>query len=254
VYLGFMLPPTLLESGLIGGLLGRAGPYANSLTMLLTAAVYFTVAQLLSSKFLTDTFCISFPRWIDNIGGFVFGFIGGYMLTNIILFALAASPLKSDSLTSKFIPANKGHTIISVCEFVSSFSLQYGDKNIQKAADKIFCPPVLVNNQKPKPKDVNPSDSNQIAPVVQPVQMIETTQYAASQPEPNQIPEPNQPQITQYAQAEGNQPPIMLQEPNQPDKQEPNLAPEPNSSLNMNKSKLRGLQMPQGAEKRFIRK
>ena len=152
VYLGLMLTPTILEIESAGEMLKKVGPYANVLVMTLTAVIYLVIAQFISSNFLTKTYCISFHKWVDNIGGMVLGFTAGLIIINFIFFVLAASPLKSIPKVSKFIPNNTGDTVIHSCKFVSELSLQYGDKNIAKAIEIINQPPVFSDSNSCDPK------------------------------------------------------------------------------------------------------
>ncbi|HBG26206.1 MAG: hypothetical protein A2Y10_09625 [Planctomycetes bacterium GWF2_41_51] len=161
-YLGLMLTPTILALKSAGGIMVQLGPWANSLTMIIITALYLTISQLLSKFYLTNTYCVSFPRWVDNFGGVVLGFLGGYILANIMLFALANTPLKSNSIASKFIPANEGQTLVSTCSYISSFSLQCTELNITKAAQKIkYLPMVAKPVEKKTPIK---QDSNQPIP------------------------------------------------------------------------------------------
>jgi len=141
-YLGLMITPAVFDWKPIGGLLAILGPYAKVLLMFIVTALYLVVSQLLSTFYLTTTYCVSFPKLFDDFGGMLLGFFGGYVIASIVLFLLAASPLKNDSLTSKFIPDNSGKAVIKACRFVSSISLQLGDENIDKAAGLLKILPV----------------------------------------------------------------------------------------------------------------
>lgn len=164
-YLGLMLTPAVLGWKLAGGLVNILGPYANVVIMITITALYLAISQILSKFYLTNTYCISFPRWVDNIGGAVLGFIGGYIIANFILYALASSPLKTDTIFKKFIPSNTGNTLVGTCRFVSSLSLQYGDGNISKAARVVNVPVVA------EPQTIKKStDSNQTAPIIETLQ------------------------------------------------------------------------------------
>ncbi len=164
VYLGVMLTPTILETA--GERLESLGTYDNVTVMVATAFLYFLIAQLLCTKYQTGTYSVSFPKWVDNTGGLILGLAGGFLIANFILFAIAVSPLKENPLVSKYtpIPAGmeraSGKHIVNACEFVSSCSLQYGDKSVLKAIEVISRPGVQTPPKATEPK-VNPADSNQ---------------------------------------------------------------------------------------------
>jgi uncharacterized membrane protein required for colicin V production len=162
VYLGVMLTPTILE--IAGERLKSLGAYDNVTVMTAAALLYFLIAQLLCTKYQTGTYCVSFHKSIDNIGGLIFGFAGGFLIANFILFAIAVSPLKENPLVSKYLPAGmekaSGRHIVNACEFVSSCSLQYGDKSISTAIEVISRSDAQNPPKAAEPK-VNPSDSNQ---------------------------------------------------------------------------------------------
>lgn len=166
VYLAFMLTPTILGIKQAGGVINILGPWANSAVLIIIAALYLAISQIACHFYLTNTYCISFPKWIDVIGGAFFSALGGYILANIILFALANTPLESNKYTSKIIPDNSGKTLIKTCKYISSFSLQDTDEDISKAAEKIKTLPVTAKRIiKQQPADPKP-DVNQPVPVI----------------------------------------------------------------------------------------
>jgi len=164
VYLGVMLTPTILETA--GELLESLGAYAHVTVMMAMAILYFIIAQFLSTKCLTGAYCVSFHKVVDNAGGLILGFVGGFLIANFILFAIAVSPLKEIPLVSKYIPADmektSGKQVVKACKFVSGFSLQYGDKCISKAIETISRRSVL---QIPL-KTITP-EANQPKPVLE---------------------------------------------------------------------------------------
>jgi uncharacterized membrane protein required for colicin V production len=181
VYLGLMLTPMVLD--LAGEYLDPLGPSANITVMFLITLIYFIIMQFISFICLTKTFCISFPKPVDTIGGAILAFAGGLLITNFILFTIAISPLRDISDISKYLPAgmensSRGH-IINACEFVSTCSLQYGDKNICKAIE-------IVSRSEPKP-------SIPVAIKPNPVKSDQTTAAPPKQPKPSRkaIPEVN---------------------------------------------------------------
>lgn len=231
VYLGLMLSPVILEAQSAGGLLNFLGPYVNVVIMLIITALYFFIAQLLSLHFLTNTYSVSFPLWVDNLGGLVLGFIGGFIIANFLLFAINISPIKNIKFVSKYVPDNSGRTIVHSCQFVSSLSLQLGDLAIAKAYEIITRPLITEPKKKETPKPAAPS-ANQMP------------QHPKVNPPPKQS-EPNKP----FEKPQVNQ--ISKQT-------EPNLLPEPNEQLNSPQTaeskqtiRLRNLQSPQ--ERRFRR-
>lgn|GEM_PF-2895610 len=136
-YLGLVLTPAVLNVEAVGDLAARLGTFANAAVMLAIFGVYLALSQFLSFYYLTNTYCVSFPKFVDDLGGALLGFGGGYVIANILLFALAISPLNEHSLTQKFIPDNDGRTVINACRYISSFSLQGVDDDLVKAIEKI---------------------------------------------------------------------------------------------------------------------
>jgi len=136
-YLALVLTPAVLEIKAVGELTGFLGTWTNAAVLLAIWGLYLALSQLLSFYYLTNTYCVSFPKFVDDFGGALLGFAGGYITANILLFALAVSPLNENSLTQKFIPDNDGRAIVKACRYISSFSLQGIDDNLLKAIEKI---------------------------------------------------------------------------------------------------------------------
>jgi hypothetical protein len=168
-YLAIVLTPMVLNIAVVGELAGRLGTWANAAVLLTIFGVYLALSQLLSFYYLTNTYCVSFPRFVDDFGGAFLGFVGGYITANILLFALAISPLNEHALTQKFIPDNDGRTIVKACRYISSFSLQGVDDDLIKAIEKIkasYAKRKPAEQQPPQNQDLiadikNP-DSNQV--------------------------------------------------------------------------------------------
>ncbi|MEN6386490.1 MAG: CvpA family protein [Phycisphaerales bacterium] len=126
VYLAVMLTSPLQD--LAGGYVKILGNWANSAFMIGIFGIYLALSQLLSKYYLTDTYCVSFPKWIDFLGGAFFAFIGGYILANFVFFSISSSPLNHVKYVSNYIPDNQGGTLVKTCRFVSSFSFQDSDE------------------------------------------------------------------------------------------------------------------------------
>jgi hypothetical protein len=151
-YLAIVLTPVFLNIKQAGGILALLGPWANAAIMLVIFAIYLALSQLLSSFYLTNTYCVSFPRFIDDFGGALLAFAGGYVIVNILLFALAVTPLNNHPITKKYIPDNDGRAIVKASSYISGFSLQF-DNNLSKAVEKIKTLPVVANKTTNKPAE-----------------------------------------------------------------------------------------------------
>ena len=156
VYLGVMLAPMVLD--LAGEYLDSLGSSANITVMFLITLIYFIISQFISFIYLTKTFCVSLPRLVDTICGAILAFAGGLLITNFILFTIAISPLRDISYISKYLPAGMENSsrehIINACQFVSTCSLQYGDKNICKAIEivsRTYQKPSIPIETRPNP-------------------------------------------------------------------------------------------------------
>ena len=182
-YLGIVLTPVFLNIQQAGGLLSLLGPWANAAIMLAIFLIYFALSQLLSSFYLTNTYCVSFPRFIDDFGGAIVAFAGGYILANILLFALAVTPLNNHPITKTYIPDNDGRAVVKAGRYISSFSLQF-DNNIVNAIEKIK---TLESVAK---KDQNKSDENKNTPAINNEQ-AESVISQNTPAEPNKIPDTN---------------------------------------------------------------
>jgi hypothetical protein len=170
VYLGVMLSPTIAESA--GQRLKFLDAYAHITVMLAIAIFYFIIAQFLSNKYLTNSYCVSFPKAVNDIGAAILAFAGGFLIANFVLFAVSASPLKGISVVSRCIPADMAKTsskpIIKACKLVSGFSLQYGDKKIYKAIETLSRrSEVQVSPKAATPKDTNLPTPNQPEPILE---------------------------------------------------------------------------------------
>jgi hypothetical protein len=143
VYLSVMLTPAFADKA--GGYASILGPWSNCAILVLIFAIYLALSELLSKFYLTNTYCVSFPKWVDSIGGAFCGFLAGYIIATFFFFALASSPIKNNAYISKYVPKNNGTTAARACGFISSFSLQSSD-TISQALDKIKTLPIIVKN------------------------------------------------------------------------------------------------------------
>lgn len=149
-YLGMMLTPAIMNLTQ-GGPIQILGDWQKTVIVSFIFIFYLGLSQLLSHYYLTNTFAISFPKWIDELGGALLAFIGGYIMTNMLLFALSSSPLKNNSLLANVIPTNEGQTIRKVCNFISSFSVQdQTDENIAKMIEKFKSMAMSAQQNQPK--------------------------------------------------------------------------------------------------------
>ncbi len=119
-YLALMLTPVFLKLIPAGEITGLPGQFKNAAVMLLIFSLYLALSQLLSKFYLTNTYCVSIPKWIDETGGGILGFLGGYIMINLVLFALVSSPIGKLG----FIPKSDGRVLLKVGGFVSAVSLQ----------------------------------------------------------------------------------------------------------------------------------
>ncbi len=162
-YLSIVLTPAILEIKAVGEMTGFLGTWTNAAILLAIFGVYLALSQLLSFYYLTNTYCVSFPRLVDDFGGAFLGFAGGYITANILLFALAVSPLNEHALTQKFIPDNDGRAIIKACRYISSFSLQGIDDDLVKAVEKIKASPLMAKPAEQKTPPVEDSNKPALA-------------------------------------------------------------------------------------------
>ena len=140
IYLAVMLTPTVMEKFEI---FSSFGSYSLAICLLSIAAAVFVVAGLLTFRFLTAVYCVSFPPILNNVGAAVLGFLTGFIAANFIIFVITITPISGNPSLEKFSDAAKASSevnsyIISTCNVINKLSLQCDEKAAQKAVEYII--------------------------------------------------------------------------------------------------------------------
>jgi hypothetical protein len=162
IYTSIMITPQIVDK--ISFVRAYLGNFSYSAGIFTIAVVIFVVMQLLSFRFFTSVFCVSFPKILNGAGAAVLGFLTGLAIAGFLLFLITITPL-SDNSSVKFLtqPAqglDRANTIVlTTCNFVHDISLQPSPTAIDRQMETI-----LIYWRKPMagPNTVSPSN---IAPV-----------------------------------------------------------------------------------------
>ena len=140
IYVAVMLTPTVLEKI---ETLSSFGNYSGVLCLGSIALVVFVVAQLLTFRFLTAVYCVSFPVILNNIGAGILGFMTGFAISNFVIFLISVTPiLENPSLKKLSSDAEAlggvNSYVVSTCNVINEMSLQYREKAPAKAVEYII--------------------------------------------------------------------------------------------------------------------
>ncbi len=140
IYLSVMLMALFIDKVKI--LTPFAGSYSYALCLLSMAAVVFVVVQLLTFRFLTAVYCVSFPELLNNVGAAIVGFLAGFAVANFIIFLIAITPI-SDNPSLKFSKdvqssGSVNSYVISTCNIINKLSLQCDEDAPQEAVERII--------------------------------------------------------------------------------------------------------------------
>ena len=139
IYAAVMLTPVVLDKF---ETLGYFGNYSRALSLLAIALSVFVVAQLLTFRFLTAVYCVSFPVILNNAGAGILGFITGFVISNFVIFLISVTPiLQNPSLQKLSSDAEAGGSVnshlISTCNVINKLSLQCYEKAPEEAVEYI---------------------------------------------------------------------------------------------------------------------
>lgn len=141
IYLGVMIAPQIVENlSIIQTYLGN---FAYSGCILAIAAVFFIIAQLLTFRYLTAVYSVSFPLLLNSIGSAVVGFFIGAAIAGFVIFLVNISPPAGSKFVGFFTGAKlsqeKANTVVyKTCNFVHSISLQQHPTSVSEQMEKIF--------------------------------------------------------------------------------------------------------------------
>ena len=140
IYLAVMLTPIIIDKFKI---IDSFGNYSYALCLLSIAVAVFAVAQLLTFRFLTAVYCVSFPAILNNAGAAILGFLTGFAVANFIIFIITITPITGNPSLDKLSKdaqsyGNVDSYLISTCKVINKLSLQCDKKAPQKAVAGII--------------------------------------------------------------------------------------------------------------------
>ena len=140
VYAAVMLMPIVLEKI---EMLGFFGNYSCVLSLLSIASVVFVIAQLLTFRFLTAVYCVSFPVILNNIGAGILGFITGFVISNFVIFLISVTPILENPSLKRLSSDARAHGsvnsyVVSTCNVINRLSLQCREDTPQEAVEYII--------------------------------------------------------------------------------------------------------------------
>jgi hypothetical protein len=141
VYLGVMTAPQMVDK--LGIFRLCMGNFAYAVCIFVIAVIYFLIIQLLTFRFFTAVYCVSFPAMLNKIGAAVLGFFAGAAIAGFVLFLINISPLAKITAFNffsgaKLSPEKANIVVYKTCNFVHGISLQPCSTSVSKQMDKIF--------------------------------------------------------------------------------------------------------------------
>lgn len=141
IYLGVMTGPQIVDK--LGIFRQCMGNFAYAICILAIAVIYFLIVQLMTFRFFTAVYCVSFPAMLNQIGAAVLGFFAGAAIAGFVLFLINISPLANSSVVSflsgaKLLPEKANVVVYKTCNFVHDISLQPCPTSVAKQLERIF--------------------------------------------------------------------------------------------------------------------
>jgi hypothetical protein len=141
VYLGVMTASQIVDRFSI--VREYLGDYSYSALIFMVAVIIFIVLQLLSFKFFTAVFVVSFPRILNTAGAAFLGFLTGSVLAGFLFFLITITPLSDFPVVKlltqgKQTPSHINGVVLTSCDFVHGISLQADPKAIDNQMEKIL--------------------------------------------------------------------------------------------------------------------
>lgn len=156
IYTSIMITPQLVDKFLV--IRNCLGNFSYSAGILIIAAIIFAVMHLLTFRFFTAVYCVSFPKILNSAGTAVLGFLTGSAIAGFLLFLITITPLSGNSAV-KFLtqagsaPDRTNTVVLTTCNFVHDISLQPDPEGVNKQLEKILTgwrkPVVVVDTSNP---------------------------------------------------------------------------------------------------------
>ena len=162
VYTSIMITPQIVDN--VPFIRVYLSSFSYSAFALTSAVIIFAVMQLLTFKFFTSVYVISFPKLLNTIGSAVLGFLTGSVIAGFLFFLINITPLSDFPAVRSFtqdrqISDKTNNVMLTTCNFVHNISLQPDPTAIDGQIDKI-----LTDWKKPVPKADSSSPANTTFP------------------------------------------------------------------------------------------
>lgn len=137
IYVGVLSTPVILK---MSPEYGDSGYYAAA-TMLVIAAVIFTVLQLFGYFYLLRDAEEYFPRLFDQVAGAFCGFLSSYFIVGLIVFSVSVMPF-AWSIPS-FLPQRESmvkfgsSAVVKACHFIGAYSLECFNGQPEAVVDRL---------------------------------------------------------------------------------------------------------------------
>jgi hypothetical protein len=140
-YTSIMISPQLVDKFPI--IRNYLGNYSYAVGILAVTGLVFGLLQLLSFKFFTAVYVVSFPGILNSAGAAVLGFLTGTVAAGFLLFLITITPLSDFSAVKFFAqgrqaPDKVNGVVLDTCSFVHAISLQPSPTAIDSQMKKIW--------------------------------------------------------------------------------------------------------------------
>jgi len=141
VYVSIMTAPQIVDK--IPDIRNYLDNYSYAAFVLIAAACFFALLQLLSFRFFTGVYVVSLPKILNSAGAAALGFLTGTIVAGFLLFLIAITPLSDYSAVKFFAqggqaPDRANGVVLSSCNVVHDISLQPDPLAIDSQMEKIL--------------------------------------------------------------------------------------------------------------------
>jgi hypothetical protein len=141
VYVSIMTAPQIVDK--FPDIRNHLDSYSYAAFVLIVAACFFALLQLLSFKFFTGVYVVSLPKILNSAGAAVLGFLTGTVVAGFLLFLIAITPLPDYPAVKFFAqggqaPDHANGVMFGSCNFVHDISLQPDPVAIDTQMEKIL--------------------------------------------------------------------------------------------------------------------
>lgn len=153
IYLAVFLRPIITD--IVPG--SGNTPYGNALTMVATAAAFFTILHVISYTFFTGQFNVSFPKIFNSLGAGSLGFLAGLLVWSFVSISIYITPISQDAFVEEIVfgpDFEQGHANISYiswwCNLVNKV---VSPRSSRHTAEEMISNVLKTRNAKKKVRD-----------------------------------------------------------------------------------------------------